>query len=431
MTEEKDSKNTIPIHPIASAMGRFNHQIQDIELCLKEFLPLSIKNVREQSERIKSDLDKMKTQLKDSERNIIDIVKSIGFLKELERLINSNIPSVLRKSLFLGLFSVFDRFTGELLEAIFLKKPELLHSLNRQIAVSEVFESSSFDEFKKRVLRDDIDDFRRKSYVKQFEELENMFSLNLKKFDGWPKFVECSQRRNLITHCNGLVSEQYISECKKAGFPIEGELKIGDQIGLPVEYLLASCDLLREVAIKLGMVLWRSIFPEETEAADREFDDIIYDLLQNEKWNLAIEHGRFYSKFKNVRETSEKICMVNYGIALCFSGQKEKVMELFKGVDWSAALLDFQLAKAVLVGANEHAVEIMKRIGKKGQIVQEYSYHIWPLFIDFRKTSEFLTAYEEIYGYSFVQELKREMDKEKQKLNDQVDDNGNQEGRNF
>lgn len=53
------------------------------------------------------------------------------------------------------------------------------------------------------------------------------------------------------------------------------------------------------------------------------------------------------------------------------------------------------------------ACEIMKRIGKKGEMVKEDSYHNWPLFKSFRTNADFLKTYEEIYGRPFVTELQK------------------------
>lgn len=39
--------------------------------------------------------------------------------------------------------------------------------------------------------------------------------------------------------------------------------------------------------------------------------------------------------------------------------------------------------------------------------ITEESYYDWPLFMDFRESQEFLTAYREIYNKDFIEELQK------------------------
>lgn len=51
--------------------------------------------------------------------------------------------------------------------------------------------------------------------MEQFEVLQKRLELKLTEFPHWRRFVEAAQRRNLLTHCDGIVSEQYLSVCRK------------------------------------------------------------------------------------------------------------------------------------------------------------------------------------------------------------------------
>ncbi|QOW06481.1 hypothetical protein IC830_15850 [Vibrio parahaemolyticus] len=58
----------------------------------------------------------------------------------------------------------------------------------------------------------------------------------------------------------------------------------------------------------------------------------------------------------------------------------------------------------------------MVRIGKSdNELLDEKAYLEWPLFKDFRQSHHFLTAYEKVFGYSFItkmQENAHEFEKE-------------------
>jgi hypothetical protein len=104
------------------------------------------------------------------------------------------------------------------------------------------------------------------------------------------------------------------------------------------------------------------------------------------------------------------MAIINYAITLKFSGEEAKARGVLAAVDWSASSKDFRLAEAVLLDKFNDAAAIMKRIGKKGEYLKQGLYHVWPLFRDFRQTNEFMNAYQEVYGYPFVLQLKRDVE---------------------
>ena len=59
---------------------------------------------------------------------------------------------------------------------------------------------------------------------------------------------------------------------------------------------------------------------------------------------------------------------------------------------------EFRLAVAVLKDDFEGAGQILRKIGKSGEILNQWGYYNWPLFNKFRDREEFYKIYEEIYG---------------------------------
>ena len=223
--------------------------------------------------------------------------------------------------------------------------------------------------------------------------------------------MECTQRRNLLTHCGGVVSEQYRKICKEEKYPENKISQLGTELNLGADYFLPTCELMIEVGLKLGQTLWRKILPEEIAEADIHLHRTQYDALYSQNWGRAKVFGEFaVSQKKFSDEIRKRICIINYCIALKFSGEENDALKELNKMDWSASINDFRLAEAVLKDCFEDAASIMIRIGKSGEMVTEENYHIWPLFTKFRESAEFMTAYEKIYGHPFVAELKRYAD---------------------
>ncbi|GAG36970.1 unnamed protein product, partial [marine sediment metagenome] len=221
--------------------------------------------------------------------------------------------------------------------------------------------------------------------------------------DVWPAFVEITERRNLFVHCDGIVSSQYLKVCRTHGVQLDSKLKTGDQLTVDPAYFSKAFDCMLEIGIKLGHVLWRKLQPNDMTAADKALQETGYELLVEERYELAKMILRFASDtLKNV--SSDQIRRMNL-INLCsahkFSGDQQRCNSILDSEDWSACGPEFQLAVAVHKDNFAKAAAIMESIGKDGAVSRE-DYSTWPLFKMFRESKEFLTSYHKLFGEEFV-----------------------------
>ena len=232
---------------IRVAVEQLVHRILDIEDCLR-FLP----NVRNQQQVEEASFRQGIRELNES---LDDAIAKIGVTGKLDGYIFKNLIKIKSKSdrfekarpdrvmvfsLFLGLFASFEGYLGDLLTAIFYSRPELFSMIGKDVPFKEVLSAKSIDDIKSRVLTEYVEKFRRDSYIDQFDNMEKLFSIELKKFSRWPDFVEVSQRRNVIAHCDGIVSQQYLENCRRAGCSIPATVIPGSLLEIPDEYLRTS-----------------------------------------------------------------------------------------------------------------------------------------------------------------------------------------------
>lgn len=337
----------------------------------------------------------------------------IKISKEHDRLLESKAIHVLMRSLFVGIFSEYDVFIGDLIQAIHEKKPDLFKNIRREITLSELLEFASVDAVKQDILEKEIDSFRRNSYVEQFAELENKFDVKtLRNFPEWPAFVELGQRRNLLTHNGGVCSDQYISVCDRVGFKWIEKPKSGDELSFDGKYFGAAIRLVTKVAFMLTHTLWRKILPDETAIADKSMNDTIFEILSKERWIHASEFANFGLSEPMVKKTSDidkRIRVINSAIALMQLKRQEEAIKILNSLDWTASVRDFQLAICVLKNEYGLAADLMKKIGKEGEVIFQLAYHNWPLFQEFRDRPEFHDAYESVYGIPFIEKAKEEV----------------------
>jgi hypothetical protein len=405
-------------HPIAAALERFLHRLDDLRTTAHIAIPAvgkaQMAEVKKHQKRLdkflgnKSD-EELEKELATDPHASRDLTEASS---ELTRLHNSKVLEVLVRSLFIGIFSEYDVFVGELWQAIHEKKPDLFKSIKREVTLSDLLNFESVDAVKKDILEKEIDSFRRNSYVEQFVEMEKKFEIKtLRNFPEWPKFVEVGQRRNILTHNGGICSEQYLSMCEREGYRFEVKPERGTDLNPDGKYFGETLFVITKVAFMLSHTLWRKLLPNEIAEADSAMNIIIFHLLEKERWKYAAELGKFGLSEDMRRKASDidiRIRVVNTAIALVHTGDKDLALKTINAIDWTASLRDFQLAIAILREDYNSAAILMRSIGKRGELIDQLAYHGWPLFYDFREQRQFLEAYEAVYGVPFAREIAKE-----------------------
>jgi hypothetical protein len=407
-TTEDQPGEAPPPHPVADAIDRYLHSTLDIHFAARAFIPAAATIMKNQAAEMKAGFDHAESLMAESDpgKRAHGLKLALASMRKARRLQYSRLPSQIENSLFVNLFSSFDVFTGELISALHLKKPALFDRLNRTVPLSTVLAASSIEMLKASVLDEEIETFRRKSYSEQFDYLESTFGIVLRKFDRWPDFVEAGQRRNLFTHCGGVVSEQYRAVCLREGYSSTQLPTVGTKLQLGGGYFLATCELMHEVGLKLGQTLWRKVLPQDLEAADKHLNSLVYEALSQEQWVRAEITGEFFANQKNLfSDLYKRMAIMNFAIALKHRNKIDEMKKALLAHDWSASIPEFRLAEAVLCGRTDEACQIIKSIGPKGQLISENAYHSWPLFRDLREDPKFHDAYESVYGYPFVSKV--------------------------
>lgn len=398
-------------HPIFIALRWFNSGISDYANAIRTTMPIVVKSTVTAAERIQKKLDgfvvedhgkvTLKAHGPHAAKEMIDTID------EGDRLSRSRLPEVVARSFFIGFFTLYDAFIGTLLKAIYSRQPELFKSIKREISLSDLLEFDDIALVKSDMLEKEIDSFRRDSYVEQFLKLESKLEIKtLRDFPEWKQFVEMGQRRNLFTHNDGYVSQQYLASCDKEGVQFAKRPTIGERLSLDPDYLIDSLFIIGKVGFMLGHTLWRKVLPNELAIANDAFNQSLYDLLREQRWKSAAEYGLFGLSTllrQNLPEVEYKIRLINTAIGLKKSKRMDEAKRLLASADWTACLREFSLAKAVIEDQRNEAANIMLKIGRQGEIIDQLSYHIWPLFDEFRGTQQFLDAYRSVYGIDFIE----------------------------
>jgi len=327
--------------------------------------------------------------------------KLSGFMRHIKRMEQFKIGNeIFPKSFVVMLVSLFDAYVGCLIRTIFCIKPEILNASEKAMTYGDLLQYPSIDDAKEYIIEKEIEDVLRRSHEDQFRWLENKLKINLnKELPSWPDFIEITERRNLFVHVDGNVSSQYINVCKKHSVKFEKDYKVGESLTVSKDYLKKSYNVLLEIGVKLGHVLWRKLKEDEIKIADSNMNLVCYELLVNNKYDLALELLKFATEIikKHSSEEMRLTLIVNKAQAYKWLGDNEAVNNIVTSIDWSAYSDLFKLAYNVLIDNYSMASEIMLKIGNSKEI-SKLDYKEWPLFKEFRKTKEFMDAYEKIFS---------------------------------
>lgn len=308
--------------------------------------------------------------------------------------------NVLPSKFLVAFVSEYDAFLGNLIKDIYRLRPELLDSSERSLSFSELKSIGSVEAAYEHVLEKEVESLLRKSHSEQFDWLENKFDLPLRKgLDSWLAFIELTERRNLLVHCDGVVSSQYLAVCGKNGAIPIGDLKIGDQLDTSREYLSDAYRCLYEFGVKLTHVLWRKLLPNDLDAADSSLISITYGLIHEEDYELAGRLLDFSTKVlkKWASDSNRRVFVINRAQCYYHSGDAEQCEKILVEEDWTACSDNYRICVEALNNNYADAARIMKRIGSNGSM-SEADYIDWPVFRDFRASDEFRAAFTEVFG---------------------------------
>jgi hypothetical protein len=314
----------------------------------------------------------------------------------------------------LVLVSQYDAFLGRLLKCAYISKPEILKSVSRTLEVSELLQFENLNDVRDAIIDKEVETVLRDSHADQFAWMEKRFGIELRKgLMSWPVFIELTERRNLFAHGDATVSKQYLTNCKAHGVAIANNIKPGSTLDASHEYFNSSLECVLEIGIKLYQVLWRKLLPAESKEADADLTLLSLDLIADGRYAVAAEILRTFLKEIPrcfLTDDSRRVAVINLAQSYKWMGKNSECLAVIDEQDWSACMRKFQLGVAVLRDDFDQAASIVRSLGSESDQVTRNNYHEWPLFKEFRKSKQFLQAFEEVFKQPFDVPSKAEVE---------------------
>ena len=218
-------------------------------------------------------------QDRDEEQNQVVISVPLSLAKNFEKY-NTEIKqsvSALQltpQNLVVAFVSIYDAFLADIIEGMYKMCPQKLNSCARTYTSSDILQFGSIDEIKDHLIEKEVESVLRESHANQFEWLKKTLNVELTKdLPNYKHFIEITERRNLFVHTNGKISRQYMKCCKKNGISIDN-MSLGAHVKATPSYVLHCYNILFEIGIKLGQVVWRKI---DSKNSLEEADSMLMD----------------------------------------------------------------------------------------------------------------------------------------------------------
>ena len=285
---------------------------------------------------------------------------------------------------------------------MFRAKPEMLRATGMSMEVAELFSYNDIKEVEACVIEKLVENVLRDSHAEQLSWLEKILAIKtLKEYDHFKDFIEITERRNLFVHTDGIISRSYLKKCRNVGIIVDAAL--GEKIEAKPEYIIRCHNVIMETGVKLSQVIWRKL-NISIETCDESLQDVTFDCLNAGHYDLAQVLLKFATndvkKYSNV--DFEWVFRVNHALSYYLAGKKEQSNAIIREKNWSALDVRYRIAEAVILEKFSDAQKLMHKIGKDEEF--QINYQQWPLFRIFRKSQEFNSSYEEIFGKPFVYE---------------------------
>jgi hypothetical protein len=282
----------------------------------------------------------------------------------------------------------------------------MLSSSERNISFKDLTEIGSVEAAREQIIEKEVESVLRDSHSQQIDWLEKKLEIPLRKdLKIWSEFIELCERRNLLSHTDGLVSSQYVAVCKRHDVDLK-DIVVGQRLGITSKYYQRAVYIILEFGIKLTQVVWRKISPDKIKKADVELDEASYRLIVRRRYSEAITLLRFglYEMKKHGDEATRKRMIVNLANAEKLNGNKDEAERILHNEDWSAATDAFLVCVAAVRDDVQTIIRLMKPAVASGHLKID-DFQNWPVFEKVRSDPVFVETFEREFDRRIVEDF--------------------------
>lgn len=292
---------------------------------------------------------------------------------------------ILNNSILISLLIKYETTIATIFKYIISKYPNA-YLEKKTLSYSEIIElNSEVDSVKEILVEREIEEIMRMPISDWYKLLKEKHKLNFNSLDDYfSEFREIYYRRNIIVHNNGVVNRQYISGCENKQ---KKELKVGMQLSVNKEYLTNAFKL--TYIMIYGTIYSLCNISENSYAIHEELHSYAFQHMIDKEWEIS---HYIYKNLKSLKTSMTQtidieIRKINYWISVKNLYGIDEIYDEVKNYDVSAMEGEFKVAKACLLDEYKEINSLLEKYLNKN--VYPQSIESWPLFLQYRKSSEY------------------------------------------
>lgn len=317
---------------------------------------------------------------------------------------------IIPSSFIVTLISQYDFLVGEIIKFIYKVQPNILVESEKIIHYEDLLNYSSIDELKNSFIDKEVDSVLRENHDKQLSYFEKKLKISLRSDKNLiSRFIEITERRNIFVHCDGRVNNHYLNKCVEAGYCFDNKLSEGELLSVSPKYFFQAVDTILEIGTKLSYIIWNKLLPTENEEIQQSITSVGYELIFDERYELAriLLNFALDLLIKDTSPSRKYIAIINIAQSYKWQNLENECKEILGTINWDCLSTMFQIAFKVLTDDYTAASKLMYVIKESGEL-SKAEYQEWPLFKNFRESTEFKEAYRNIFGDDFESFTKNE-----------------------
>jgi hypothetical protein len=292
--------------------------------------------------------------------------------------------SILTKASVTSLVDALELMMGQVVASYYRLHPGALGSDQKEFSLDDLKSLGSIGEAIDSAIDRRVDVFLRSGLADWEAWFKRNLKLDLSSLSlDWPETVEMIQRRHVLVHNGGRISQQYLDNVSP-----EFHKPVGTELVLDETYVRRALDLGTVLAVLLTMTAWSKLVPVESSAAAQRCHERAYLLMRSCRWE-AVEAICSRGRKAIISSNADQVMFqLNEWLARKRIGNDEALHGEILAFDDSALAPRFALARNALLDNTKEAMAAAERGVSSGNVsIDELSE--WPVLDELRNDPAF------------------------------------------
>ena len=194
---------------------------------------------------------------------------------------------LLHRSMVTAAVSSFEVLISAALRYVFDANPDLMGSAGaeKKFSLFDLKKLGSIDDATQLLVNSRIDDLLYGSFKSWSQWWEKTLKFGFEEVSvSWEKLNEIVERRHIIVHNGGRVSQRYIEAVPSANPTVE----LGERLMVDKAYVVEALSQLRIVGVLLAMITLIKLDTEHADVAISRMHRVLYESLTTDDWKGAL-----------------------------------------------------------------------------------------------------------------------------------------------